>query len=96
MIGRFFPDNTDWVAPTRSLGVTLLANGFESGSAAIPLWPMAIRGETSTMYINITSSQPSHHSPDDGGGDGLRNVGLLSTTNTASCLRRFYRTVLFV
>jgi hypothetical protein len=55
MIGRFIPDNTDWVAPTRSSGATLLANGFESVSAAIPHWPVAVRGETSFMYINITS-----------------------------------------
>jgi hypothetical protein len=71
---------------------TLLANGYESGSAAIPHWPMAVRGKTSTMYINITSGQLSHHSPDDGGGDGLRNVGPLSTTDTACCPRRFYHT----
>jgi hypothetical protein len=29
--------------------------------------------------------------PDDGGWDGLRNVGLLSTTDTACCPRRIYR-----
>jgi hypothetical protein len=29
--------------------------------------------------------------PDDGGGDGLRNVGFLSTTGMACCPRRFYR-----
>jgi hypothetical protein len=34
------------------------------------------------MYINIISSQISHHSPDDGDGDGLLNVGLLSTTDS--------------
>jgi hypothetical protein len=54
--------HTDWVAPTQSSGATLLANGFKSGSAAIPHWPMAVRGETSIMYINITRSQSSHHS----------------------------------
>jgi hypothetical protein len=58
-LADIFPDNTDWVAPIRSLGATLLANGFESGSAAIPHWPMTVRGETSTMYINITSGQHS-------------------------------------
>jgi hypothetical protein len=31
------------------------------------------------MYINVISGQPSHHLPDDEGGDDLRNVGLLST-----------------
>jgi hypothetical protein len=31
-----------------------------------------------------------HHSHDDGGGDGLRNAGLLSTTDTAYCPRIFY------
>jgi hypothetical protein len=30
-----------------------------------------------------------HHSPDDGGGDGLWNFGLLSTTDMACCPRRF-------
>jgi hypothetical protein len=85
-----FPDNTDWVSPTWSSGATLQANGFESGSAAVPHWPMTVWGETLTIYINIISGQPSHHSTDDGGGDGLRNVGLLSTTDTACCLRRFY------
>jgi hypothetical protein len=59
--------------------------------AAILHWPMAVRGEISTMYINIISCQPSHLSPDDGGGDGLRNVGFLSTTDKAFCPRRFYR-----
>jgi hypothetical protein len=43
------------------------------------------------MYIKISSGQPSHHSPDDGGRDGLRNVGLLSTTDMACCPRRFYK-----
>jgi hypothetical protein len=86
-----FQDNTDWVVPTRSSRATLLANGFESGSAAIPHWPMVVRGETSTMYINIISGQPSHNSPDHAGGDGLRSFGFLSTTNMACCLRRFYR-----
>jgi hypothetical protein len=52
---------------------------------------MVIRGKTSTMYINITSGQPSHHSPDDGGGDGLRNVGLLFTTDKVCYPRRFYQ-----
>jgi hypothetical protein len=47
-------------------------------------------GETSTMYRNITSGQPSHHSLDDGGGNSLRNIGLLSTTDMACCPRRFY------
>jgi hypothetical protein len=72
------------------LCVALLANGFESGLAAIPHWPMAVRGETSTMYINIISSQTSHHSRDDGGRDGVRNVGLLSETDTVCCPRRFF------
>jgi hypothetical protein len=34
---------TDWVAQTWSSGVTLLANGFELGSATIPHWPIAVR-----------------------------------------------------
>jgi hypothetical protein len=54
MIDQFLPDNTVWVTPTRSSGATLLAKGLESGLAAIPHWPMAIRGDTLIMYIDIT------------------------------------------
>jgi hypothetical protein len=91
-----FPDNADWVAPSRSSVATFLANGSESGSAAISHWSVAVRGETSTMYMKIISGQTSHHSPDDGGADGLRNVGLLSTTDTACCPRRFYREITYI
>jgi hypothetical protein len=31
-----------------------------------------------------------HQSPDEGGGEGLRNVGLLSTADTDCCPKRFY------
>jgi hypothetical protein len=65
--------------------------GFESDLATIAHWPMVVREEISTMYINIISGQPLHHSPDDERGDGFQNVGLLSTTDTACCPRRFYR-----
>jgi hypothetical protein len=37
------------------------------------------------LWINACFGDHLH-----GGGDGLRNVGLLSTTDTACCLRRFY------
>jgi hypothetical protein len=86
-----FLDNNDWVAPTQSLGATLLANGFESGSATIPHWPMAIWGKTLTMYTNIISGQHSHHSPNNGGRVGLRNIGLLSTTDTVCSPKRLYQ-----
>jgi hypothetical protein len=82
-----FPDNTDWVTLTWSSVATLLANSFESGSAAIQQRTVAVRRETSIMYINIISGQ-TLHSPDDGGGYGLWNIGLLST---ACCPRRFDR-----
>jgi hypothetical protein len=55
-----FRDNTDWVTRTRISVATLIANGFESGSAAIPHWLMAVQGGTSTMYINAISGQPSY------------------------------------
>jgi hypothetical protein len=41
------------------------------------------------MWTNAQSFEDHlrlhHSSPDDGGGDGLRNVGLLSITDTACC-----------
>jgi hypothetical protein len=40
---------------------------------------------------NPNVSETISSSPDEGGGDGLRNVELLSTTETACCPRRFYR-----
>jgi hypothetical protein len=39
----------------------------------------------------VVTAGPMHMADcDDGGGDGLRNVRLLSTTDTA-CLRRFFQ-----
>jgi hypothetical protein len=65
-----FPDNTDWVAQTQSSGVTIPELMVMSwGSATIPHRPTAILEETSTIYINIISDQPPHHSPDDRGRD---------------------------
>jgi hypothetical protein len=43
------------------------------------------------VHINSISSQPSHLFLDDGGRDGLQNIGLLSTTDMACCLKRIYR-----
>jgi hypothetical protein len=79
-----FKDNAAWVAQTRIQVRRLRANGFE---AVIRQWLTAVREKTSTMYINIISGQPPH---DDGGEDDLRNVGFLSTTDTACCPRRFF------
>lgn len=83
-----FLDDINWVAPTHSSRVTLSADGFPFGSAAITHWSKAVRGETWAMYINSISGQSSQLSGDDGDRDGLRNVGLLSTIDTACCLRR--------
>jgi hypothetical protein len=43
---------------------------------------------------NKPCHQRNDYSPDNGGRDGLRNVGVLSTCDTACCPRRFYQVYL--
>jgi hypothetical protein len=58
-----------------------------SGNKLCQLWIKSQRfGDH--LYLH---HQPPPPSPDDGGRDGLRNVGLLSTIDTACCPRRFYQ-----
>jgi hypothetical protein len=55
------PDDTDWVAATRSSGAAHSANGFELGFAAIPHSSKAIRGETqSSRTSHLVNQNPLH------------------------------------
>jgi hypothetical protein len=49
-----------------------------------------IQVKDNKILDKIFHNQRNNQSPDVEGGDGLRNVGLLSTTDTACCPRGFY------